>query len=117
MHDRIEDVQRQYGLLRLCRAWKERSAGEVIRAAVRGGRLFAWPAVHRDADDCLRSEHCPRDPWGGIVASDVDSVRVQTASEFRIVVHEKRDVEPLRKFPQAPADGHLFLRSVGPLVA
>src|SRR2546426_2896717 len=117
VHDRVEDVQRQYGLLRLCRAWKERSAGEVIRAAVRGGRLFAWPAVHCDADDCLRSEHCPRDPWGGIVASDVAPARARRASGFRSAVTRKRAADPLRSFPQPPPDGPLFLRAEGPLVA
>src|SRR5213593_1379240 len=99
VHDRVEDVQGQHGLLGLCRAWKERSDGEVICAAFHSRGLFARLSVHGDPDDRLRSEECPRDPGGRIVPSDVNSVGVQAASEFRIVVREKRDAKPVREFP------------------
>src|SRR2546425_1156303 len=42
---------------------------------------------------------------------------VLAASEFRIVVREKRDAKPVREFPQTSARGDRFLRGVGPFVA
>ncbi len=117
MHDRVEDLQRQQRLLGLCRAWKERSAREVICAALRSLGLLAWLSVHGDADDRLRSEDCPSDPGGRIVASNVNSIGVQAAGEFRIVVYEKRDAKPVREIPQTLARGDLLLRRVGSFVA
>src|SRR2546428_6942792 len=99
VHDAVQELQRQHRLLGLCRAWKERSAGEVIRAALRSAGLLARLSIHGDADDRLRSEECPPDPCGRIMPSDVNSVGCQAASELRIVVRERRDAKLVREFP------------------
>src|SRR2546428_8490 len=114
--DRVEDVHRQHGLLRLCRAREERPHRSVVCAAFRGRGLLARFPVDCDADDRLRSEDRPRNPGGWIVSSHVNAVCVHLAGELRIVIHQKRDSKSAREVSQTPTCFGPFLRGVDALV-
>src|SRR5712691_4266910 len=115
--DRVEDVQRQDGLLGLCRAREERPDRNVVGAAFRGRGLLTWFSVDRDADDRLRSEDRPRDPRGWVVSSHVNAVCVHPAGELRIVVHQKRDSKSAREVSQTPTRFGPFQWRVDALVS
>jgi len=114
--DRVEDVHRQHGLLRLCRAREERPHRSVVCAAFRGRGLLARFPIDCDADDRLRSEDRPRNPGGWIVSSHVNAVCVHLAGELRIIVHEKGDSKPAREVAESPTGFGPLLGGVDALV-